>query len=378
MKPNLSGYISVAEQITDGSITIKSIKEFKSILKIFPNDAALQKAYSDLLKKKKQPEAAVKSYDNAAQLFIDAGKILQAIDSKMLQWKIKLPTSQEAQLFYSILHQGSYYESPLKAFFHRLSYPEMVAVVSKLVRLELSPGKLIKKTGDPEKNLYFVVSGNLKETVFVPLRKRGGSLYRKRASFLTENQFFGDIYPFKEENKSKSYIETSTRAELVRITKSNLIKICEKYPNIEMGLIDLYNVRKKAGNEKMLPKVRKIGRHQLPLKINLHIFTDANQKEPLIIDGYSRDVSIGGLCVVLDGKYKSISAIYKNIITAKIEMSLPEEELSLKVSGNIVWSREFSWKNKKIVALGFRFKEMSPKFKGMFFMMADSICYNGK
>jgi len=378
MKPNLSGYISVAEQITDGSITIKSIKEFKSILKIFPNDPALQKAYSDLLKKKKQSEAAVKSYDNAAQLFIDAGKILQAIDSKMLQWKIKLPTSQEAQLFYSILHQGSYYESPLKAFFHRLSYQEMVAVVSKLVRLELSPGKLIKKTGDPEKNLYFVVSGNLKETVFVPLRKRGGSLYRKRASFLTENQFFGDIYPFKEENKSKSYIETSTRAELVRITKSNLIKICEKYPNIEMGLIDLYNVRKKVGNGKMLPKVRKIGRHQLPLKIKLHIFTNANQKEPLIIDGYSRDVSIGGLCVVLDGKYKSISAIYKNIKTAKIEMSLPDEELTLKVSGNIVWSREFSWKKKKIVALGFRFKEMAPKFKGMFFMMADSICYNGK
>ena len=378
MKPNLSGYISVAEQITDGSITIKSIKEFKSILKIFPNDPALQKAYSDLLKKKKQSEAAVKSYDNAAQLFIDAGKILQAIDSKMLQWKIKLPTSREAQLFYSILHQGSYYESPLKAFFHRLSYQEMVAVVSKLVRLELSPGKLIKKTGDPEKNLYFVVSGNLKETVFVPLRKRGGSLYRKRASFLTENQFFGDIYPFKEENKSKSYIETSTRAELVRITKSNLIKICEKYPNIEMGLIDLYNVRKKVGNGKMLPKVRKIGRHQLPLKIKLHIFTNANQKEPLIIDGYSRDVSIGGLCVVLDGKYKSISAIYKNIKTAKIEMSLPDEELTLKVSGNIVWSREFSWKKKKIVALGFRFKEMAPKFKGMFFMMADSICYNGK
>jgi CRP-like cAMP-binding protein len=378
MKPNLSGYISVAEQITDGSITIKSIKEFKSILKIFPNDPALQKAYSHLLKKKKQPQEAVKSYDSAAQLFIDAGKILQAIDSKILQWKIKLPTPQEAQLFYSILRQGSYYESPLKAFFHRLSYPEMVAIVSKLVRLELSPGKLIKKTGDPEKNLYFVVSGNLKETVFVPLRKRGDSLYRKRASFLTENQFFGDIYPFKEESKSKSYIETSTRAELVRITKYNLIKICEKHPNIEMGLIDLYNVRKKAGNGEMLPKVRKIGRHQLPLKINLHIFTNANQKEPLIIDGYSRDVSIGGLCVVLDGKYKSISAIYKNIKTAKIEMSLPDEELALKVSGDIVWSREFSWKKKKIVALGFRFKEMSPKFKGMFFMMADSICYNGE
>ena len=377
MKTNLNTHISIAEQIIDGSITIKSIEEFKSILKIFPNDAALQKAYSNLLQQKNQPDAAVKSYDRAAQLFIEAGKILQAIDSKMLQWKIKPPTPQEAQLFYSALRKGSYYESSLKTFFNRLTYPEMVSFVSKLIRTELSPGKMIKKAGEEEKDLYFVVSGNLKETIFVPLRKGEDSLYRKRASFLSENQFFGDVYPFKEENRSKSYIEASTRVELVRITKSNLIKICEKHPNIEMGLIDLYKVRKQNGNDSVLEKVRKVGRHQLPLKINLHIFTNANQKEPLIIDGYSRDVSIGGLCVILDGKYRSISAISKNIKEAKIEMSLPEEELVLKVAGSIVWSREFSWKKKKIVALGFRFKDMSPKFKGMFFMMADSICYDG-
>jgi hypothetical protein len=377
MKTNLNTHISIAEQIIDGSITIKSIEEFKSILKIFPNDAALQKAYSNLLQQKNQPDAAVKSYDRATQLFIEAGKILQAIDSKMLQWKIKPPTPQEAQLFYSALRKGSYYESSLKTFFNRLTYQEMVSFVSKLIRTELSPGKMIKKAGEEEKDLYFVVSGNLKETIFVPLRKGEDSLYRKRASFLSENQFFGDVYPFKEENRSKSYIEASTRVELVRITKSNLIKICEKHPNIEMGLIDLYKVRKKNGNDSVLEKVRKVGRHQLPLKINLHIFTNASQKEPLIIDGYSRDVSIGGLCVILDGKYRSISAISKNIKEAKIEMSLPEEELVLKVAGSIVWSREFSWKKKKIVALGFRFKDMLPKFKGMFFMMADSICYDG-
>jgi CRP-like cAMP-binding protein len=377
MKTSLNSHISIAEQIVDGSLTIKSIEEFKSILKIFPNDPALQKAYSKLLKKSKKTEEAVKSYYKAAQLFIEAGKILQAIDSKMLQWGIKPPTPQEAQHFYDFLRKGSYYESPLKTFFHRLTYQELVSFVSKLTRLELSPGKMIKKTGDEEKELYFVVSGKLKETVFLPLRKVEDSLYRKRASFLTENQFFGEVYPFKEENRSKSYIEASSRTELIKITKSNLIKICEKYPNIEMGLIDLYKVRKKNGNHNVLAKVRKLGRHQLPLKINLHIITNANQKEPLIIDGYSRDVSIGGLCVILDGKYKSISAISKNIKEAKIEMSLPQEEIVLKVAGSIVWSREFSWRKKKIVALGFRFKEMSPKFKGMFFMMADSICYDG-
>ena len=339
MKSQLNTHISIAEQIIEGSISIKSIEEFKSILKIFPSDAALQKAYSDLLVKKKRLNAAAKSYDKSAQLFIDAGKILQAIDSKLLQWKIKSPSSKEVQLFYATLHGGSYYETPLKSFFNRLSNQETVAIMSKLVRVKLPSGKMITKAGDPANNLFFIVSGNLKETVFLPLKKKDETLYRKRASHLTENQFFGDIYPFKDKSTSKSYIETTTRGELIRITKSNLIKICKKYPNIELGLIDLYEVRKKSGNGGAGRKIRKIGRHQLPLKIDLQVFMNGNEKEPLILNGYSRDVSIGGLCVILDGKYKSISSIYKNARTTKIEISLPKEELALKVSGNIVWSR---------------------------------------
>lgn len=376
MKSQLNTHISIAEQIIEGSISIKSIEEFNSILKIFPNDPALQKAYSDLLMKKRRSNEAAKSYDKSAQLFIDSGKILQAIDSKLLQWKIKSPSPKEAQLFYTTLHGGNYYETPLKFFFHRLSYREMIAVVSKLVRVKLPPGKMIRKTGDPGNDLFFIVSGNLKETIFAPLKNKDETLYQKRTSYLLENQFFGDVYPFKDESTSKSYIETTTRSELVKITKSNLIKICKKYPNIELGLIDLYKVRKESAAGSAGQKIRKIGRHQLPLKISLQVFMNGNKNEPLILDGYSRDVSMGGLCVILDGKYKSISSIYKNVKTAKIEMSLPHEELAMKVAGTIVWSRDFTWKKRKIVALGFRFKEMSPKFRGMFFMMADSICNN--
>ena len=108
MKSQLNTHISIAEQIIEGSIAIKSTEEFKSILKIFPSDAALQKAYSDLLMKKKHLNAAAQSYERSAQLFIDSGKILQAIDSKLLQWKIKSPSPKEAQLFYSTLHGGTY------------------------------------------------------------------------------------------------------------------------------------------------------------------------------------------------------------------------------------------------------------------------------
>jgi CRP-like cAMP-binding protein len=376
MKSNSNNHISIAEQIIEGSISIRSIEEFRSIIKIFPNDPALQKAYSDLLLKKNRPDEAAQSYSRAAQLFIDAGKILQAIDSKLLHWNIKPPSPKEAQLFYSALHAGTYYETPLKTFFQRLSYREMVAFITKLVRVKVNSGNVVKKTGEPEKDLFFIVSGSLKETAFLPLRQKDDTLYRKRSSFLNESHFFGDIYPFKDQATSKSYIEANLPSELVRITKSNLIKICKEFPNIERALIDLYKVRKGSDNGDSQLQVRRLGRHQLPLKINLHLFTDAYQKEPLILDGYSRDLSIGGLCVILDGKYNSISSIYKNVKIAKIEMSLPKQELSLKVSGDIVWSREFSWKNKKIVALGFQFTEMAPKFRGLFFMMADGICYN--
>jgi tetratricopeptide (TPR) repeat protein len=355
MKSNSNNNISIAEQIIEGSISIKSIEEFKSILKIFPNDPALQKAYSDLLFKKNRVDEAAQSYSRAAQLFIDAGKILQAIDSKLLHWKIKPPSPKEAQLFYSALHAGTYFETPLKAFFQRLSYREMVAFITKLVRVKVTPGNVVKKTGEQENELFFVVSGSLRETAFLPLRQKDDTL--------------------KDQVTSKSYIEATAPTELVRVSKSNLIKICKEFPNIERALINLYKVRNGSDNGDSQAQVRRLGRHQLPLKINLHLFTDDYQKEPLILDGYSRDLSIGGLCVILDGKYNSISAIYKNVKTAKIEMSLPKQELSLKVSGDIVWSREFTWKKRRIVALGFQFTEMAPKFRGLFFMMADGICY---
>ena len=377
MKLNSNNHISIAEQIIDGSISIKSIEEFKSILKIFPNDAALQKAYSDLLLKKNRGDEAALSYSKASQLFIDAGKILQAIDSKLLHWNIKPPSPKEAQLFYSALRAGTYYETPLKAFFQRLSYREMVAFITKLVRVKVSPGNIVKKTGELEKYLFFVVSGSLKETAFLPLRQKDDTLYRKRSSFLNESHFFGDVYPFKDQTISKSYIEATAPTEMVRIAKSNLVKICTEFPNIENALIALYKGHKGSDKEDSPMQLRRLGRHQLPLKINLHLFTDEYQKDPLILDGYSRDLSIGGLCVILDGKYNSVAAIYKNVKAARIEMSLPKQELSLKVSGDIVWSREFTWKRRKIVALGFQFTEMAPKFRGLFFMMADGICYDG-
>jgi hypothetical protein len=47
----LTGDKSIPDHIIDGTIVIDSVEAFKSILKQFPDDAHLLKAYSDFLAK---------------------------------------------------------------------------------------------------------------------------------------------------------------------------------------------------------------------------------------------------------------------------------------------------------------------------------------
>ena len=55
MRININQQISIAKHIVDGSITLDSTDEFKSILRIFPSDPALHRAFADHLVRKKPP-----------------------------------------------------------------------------------------------------------------------------------------------------------------------------------------------------------------------------------------------------------------------------------------------------------------------------------
>ena len=70
MKNQISKHISIAKHIVDGSLTIDSVKEFRSILRIFPNDPALHRVYADLQTRKKSFKVAAASYRKAATLYI--------------------------------------------------------------------------------------------------------------------------------------------------------------------------------------------------------------------------------------------------------------------------------------------------------------------
>ena len=372
MKSQISRQINLAQHIIDGSIAIDSTKTFQSILQIFPKDPALHKAFADFLVRKKSRTNAVKVYSKAAKLYIDTGMILQAIVCKRIHWRLQKPSPQDARLFIQTLRQGNYHETPLNLFFDRLSYPELIALINRMDLLRLSAGQMIKKIGDEETDLYFIVSGNLKATTYRPLKDEADE-QKKSTVFLTENDFFGDIYPYTEVKNSQSYTETIGRTELVRIPKKKMIDVCRKYPAIELGIIDLLKARARGDDEGILRMVRKTDRHKFPVKMNLEIRPGGADNHPIVLDGCTKDVSVGGMCIVLDSKFSALGSVYEQFQNAQIQISLPSEALTISVSGNIVWSNEVKYEGEKTVALGIQFDEMTPKLSGMLVVFADII-----
>lgn len=372
MVTNLNQTISIAKHIVDGSITIDSISEFRSILRIFPNDAALHRVFANLLVRKKSFEDAMRSYSKAATLNIESGMMLQAIICKILEWRLKKPTRQRAQRFYRSLSGGKYHQTPLNVFINGLSFTEFTALVNQMTRVRMAAGRTVRKIGDQETDLYLIVTGNLKATTLLPLNgnQEGPP---KTIVYLSENDFFGDIYPYDSEKISQAFVETITAAELVKISKVKLKRICKKYPNIELGLIDLFKARSEIGAEGLLRKVRRIDRHKLPIKIDLQIYPGKSGDHTIVLDGYTRDVSIGGMCIVLDAKYAHVPSMYQDIKNARIQISMPGDAMKISVVGKIVWRKQVSAEDQKTVALGIQYQNMTPKLSGLLVVLADIL-----
>ena len=373
-KANVFNQLSIAAQIIDGSIKIDSTSEFENVLQIFPNDPALLRSYGDLLIVKNRPDVAASSYGKAARLFIDSGMTLQAIVSKSLQWKICPPSDpNEIRQFFFTIKKAGYHEIPVNAFFQRLEYQAMVAILFPLVKIRLPAGRIVKKAGDEEKHLYFIVSGALRATTYQPVEANGDTVYKKSALHLSENDFFGAVYPFEEKQLSKSYVETITQTELIKIPKINLMKVCVKHPEVEEALIDLFGSQSGI-EEKEDFRIDRIGdRQEIPIKVHLQIHPQSNNEQPLSLSGYSRDISIGGICVVLNSEYRSIPSFEDCVKGAGVQISLPKEELSLNVKGTVIWSRRINFEDETTVALGMRFQEMSPKARGMLLGFANNL-----
>ena len=373
-KSNVFNQISIAAQIIDGSIRIESQTEFEKVLQLFPNDPALLRAYADLLAQKGSSEASIKSYEEATDLFIDSGMPLQAIVAKSMQWKLRQPSdTEEIRQFFITVCQNGHNSAPANLFFSNLSYSAIVSILYPLVKIRLPAGRMVKKVGDKEMYLYFIVSGALRETTFKPVDTSGESVYKKSTFHLSENDFFGDIYPFEDNRLSASYVETISETELIKISKINLMKVSVKCLEVERGLADLFESRSVMEENANLINMRTGSRQQVPVKVHLQIEAGSNGNPPVTLSGYSKDISIGGICVVLDPKYEDQLPSLVDLKDAGVQISLPSEDFTVNVPGKIIWSRQIDNGHSPAIALGMQFREMSPKSRGMLLGFANSL-----
>ena len=99
MSEELETHSSIVKRIIDGSLIIDSAGEFENLLKVFPNDPGLSRAFADFLARQKSFDAAADAYRTAAKLFLEVGMGLQAIVSNILEWRIVRPSHQEGTAF---------------------------------------------------------------------------------------------------------------------------------------------------------------------------------------------------------------------------------------------------------------------------------------
>lgn len=359
---------SIVKQIIDGSITIDSIGEFQSMLKIFPGNAHLHRALADLLVKRKSFSAAAEYYEKAARLFVESGHVLQAVVAKMLQWQIVKPSFKSIKTFYHSLIENNPRSSPLNMFFAGLSFREFIVWVTRLERIVLPAGKMVKKFGDSENTLFMVVSGRLHRRIYPSVN---GNEDQNPVIESIEEEIFGDVYPLDKERYSQSYTETATRVELAKISRESLLEISKEFPSVGGAIRELFENQRKLAPPPFIE--RKTRRHSIPVQVSLEVFDEDESTSLAKLSGFTRDLSIGGACLVLEENARTLPSHLLIGKSVSIMMSPPNDAMILKIKGSIVWSQTISNEAQNAQAVGIEFNTMPPHLSGLLLVFADNL-----
>jgi hypothetical protein len=351
---------SIMQRVIDGTLAIDSIDEFQEILEIYTEDALLHRKFADLLLEKSQLDAAAEAYDRAARLFIDHGMNLQAIVAKILQWSINKPTHDQGLKFHGLLSQKGSQYTPLQRFWANMSYPELVSIMLRLVRIRLPAGDNILRVDDPGEDIFFVVSGTLAETLSPDCQieaSRAG--LEVEPKLIGANDVFGDIFPLGEETISHTDIVAVTDVELVKIAKPVLFDACQKYPRIERLLREIHKPENMEKCDRSWQTVRRAIRFGLPTKVEITGPSSDGGEQAVRYTAIAVDLSLGGMCVDLGPTASLPQQKIRKGQSVQTLVDLLNEVAILDLSGKIVWLREQKTEKGLSLFLGIRFDPLS-------------------
>lgn len=360
----------IVSSILDGSRTIDTDEEFQAILQTDPENPELLRAYGDFLVGNTMFDEAALVYKKSVGLFVKSGSIVQAMLSNILQWGVMKASERECRSIYRALHDIKAEEVPVFDFFARMTYSELLTVMGELEEVHFSSGKLLREQNDPENDIFFIVSGLLRETV--NYYSETGELKQFTAT-LAENMFFGDIYPLEEESLSPSRVETITDVQLLRFSMPDILNVCRKYPNIRLLIMELCQTRRGSESRQYSRFVRATTRYQLQTKVTLEIYPKEKNENLLVLKCMTDNVSEGGACLNLGEKYWIGSSEELVGRKAKMMISVPRASLSFEVSGDIMWKNEVTHDEVTHVLVGVQFTHISEED----FEFLKKYCYVG-
>ena len=318
-------------------------------------DPLLMKKAADELRGQKQAKQAAELYRTAMQRYAESGKILSAIAAKALELKVIKRATNKARDIYNALRTIASDNIPSYEFFTKMSYDELLSILQAIEVEVFPPNSIVKQPGDAEAELYFVVSGTLQETVV-----QGGAESPENQITLIENAFTGDIYPFEEEKAYTGTLTSTTEVELLKISKHDLLRLAQKKYNFEFLCMELLSTRYDIDGRRSKQIIRATQRYQLLTRVDIKVLSDAPNEKPLVLNGFTEDLSLGGACICLNAAYLSGAT---NLIGKRVILSLRVARLltGIDVPGTIAWKREVNRGKGKDIIIGIQFKEIPPE-----------------
>jgi CRP-like cAMP-binding protein len=316
------------------------------------NDPMRMRKAAAELAGQKQIKQAADLYRKVMQGYAASGKILSAIATKALELKISRRASTNARDIYDALRSIAANNIPSYEFFTKMSYDELLSILQTFEVEVFPPNSIVKKPGEPETDLYFVISGTLQETIV----QEGQENPENRVT-LIENAFTGDIYPFEEDKVCNSMLMSVTEVELLKIAKTDLIRLAQKKCNFEFLCMELLSTRYDIGGRRSKQIVRATQRYQLLTRVDIKILSDVPNEKPLVLNGFTEDLSLGGACICLSASYLSGAT---NLVGKKVILALRVAKLltGVDVPGTIAWKREVNRGKSKDIVIGIQFKDI--------------------
>ena len=372
-------YKAILEHILDGSIVIDSVEAFGSIVEEFPEHPELLKLFADFLTAKGKGPSAAQHYSRASEIFLGSGRLLHAVVAKMLEWRFDRPSREMLLRFLSAVSVHPHDESPVNRFLQSLLPAELMALFSQFSCHRFPSGKTIRKIGEPETHLWFVLAGELKESYYQLIGhkpKFNKQRLQQRASrLLGQNHVFGDVFPFTEINLSQGVIETTACTEVIAIPRRRLIQVCQKFSKVELGVLKLLQIRSETKADSPSGKVRRGERYAMQVSMTVEIYPAGGSGPAVVLNGSARDLSISGVSFIPDingaGPTAKLASLFKDLDQQRVRVAISSEALSMSIPGQIMRARELVVNGSRTLALGIQFDKVSPRVSGAFLAFAE-------